>query len=93
MSRNSRQAIYQHKHGLTCGVAFVVVRHLLVVALCFAGFPRDGEAVGRQPSHVMEFQDRAPPSALTAIALKLQQKPKSLLHGPQHLDDGRIEAA
>ena len=40
--RNSRHAIYQHKRGLTCGDAFVVVRHLLVVALCFAGFPRDG---------------------------------------------------
>src|SRR4030088_3538948 len=42
VSRNSRHAIYQHKRGLTCGDAFVVVRHLLVVALCFAGFPRDG---------------------------------------------------
>ena len=42
VSRNSRHAIYQHKRGLTCGDAFVVVRHVLVVALCFAGFPRDG---------------------------------------------------
>jgi hypothetical protein len=42
MSRNERHGIYQHKRGLTCGDAFVVVRHLLVVALCFAGFPRDG---------------------------------------------------
>ena len=42
VSRNERQAIYQHKRSLTCGEAFVVVRHLLVVALCFAGFPRDG---------------------------------------------------
>ena len=42
VSRNSRHAIYQHKRGLTCGDVFVVVRHSLVVALCFAGFPRDG---------------------------------------------------
>ena len=41
MSRNSRHTIYQHKRSLTCGNAFIVVRHLLVVALCFAGFPRD----------------------------------------------------
>ena len=32
----------------------------------------------------MEFQDWAPPNTLTAIAL--EQKPESLLHGPQHLD-------
>ena len=36
VSRNERQAIYQHKRGLTCGVVFVVVRYLLVVALRFA---------------------------------------------------------
>ena len=42
VSRNSRHAIYQRKRGQTCGDAFVVVRHLLVAALCYAGFPRDG---------------------------------------------------
>ncbi|MCW3037061.1 MAG: hypothetical protein JWM17_2373 [Actinobacteria bacterium] len=46
MSRNSRHAIYQHKRSLTCGVVFVVVHHVLVVALRFAGFPRDGSAPG-----------------------------------------------
>ena len=48
--------------------------------------PRDGKVVRRPPSRVMEFQDRAPPSALSGKALKLQQKPESLPHGPQHLD-------
>src|SRR5713226_1847112 len=42
VSRNERQAIYQHKRSLTCGVVFVVVRHVPVITLCFAGFPRDG---------------------------------------------------
>jgi len=42
VSRNERHAIYLHKRSLICGIVFVVVRHLLVAALCFAGFPRDG---------------------------------------------------
>ncbi len=42
VSRNERQAIYQHKRNLTCGVVFVVARHVPVITLCFAGFPRDG---------------------------------------------------
>ena len=49
VSRNSRHVIYQHKRGLTCGDAFVVVRHLLVVALRFAGFPRDGMSASLLP--------------------------------------------
>jgi hypothetical protein len=36
--------------GLTCGDAFVVVRRLLVAALCFAGSPRDGSAPGGGPA-------------------------------------------
>ena len=74
--------MYQHKRGLTCGVVLAAVGYFLVVALCFAGFPRDGEAVRRPPPRVMEFQNRAPSSAPTAMALKLQQKPESLPHGP-----------
>src|SRR5229473_274866 len=42
VSRNERQAIYQHKRSVTCGVVFVVARHVPVITLCFAGFPGDG---------------------------------------------------
>src|SRR5260370_14729324 len=40
--------------------SFVVV---VVVALCFAGFPRDGKVVRRPPSPVMEFPSTRPDSA------------------------------
>src|SRR2546425_11961889 len=42
VSRKERHAIYQHKRSVTCGVVFVVARHVPVITLCFAGFPRDG---------------------------------------------------
>ena len=54
MSRNSRHAIYQHKRGLTCGDAFVVVRHVPVVALCFAGFPRKDPSRGDRAAMLRE---------------------------------------
>ena len=38
-----------HKRGVTCGVVFVVVRYVPVVALCFAGFSRDGMRSRRRP--------------------------------------------
>jgi hypothetical protein len=44
VSRNARHAIYLRKRSLTCGNALVIVRCLLVVAICFVGFPRDGMA-------------------------------------------------
>src|SRR5437879_3147738 len=42
VSRNERQAIYQQKRNVTCGVVFVVARCVPIMTLCFAGFPRDG---------------------------------------------------
>jgi hypothetical protein len=38
VSRNARHAICLRKRSLTCGNALVIVRCLLVVAICFAGF-------------------------------------------------------
>src|SRR6266498_8711 len=48
VSRNERQAIYLRKRSVTCGVVFVVARHVPVITLCFAGFPRD-ESFGANP--------------------------------------------
>src|SRR5438034_4676622 len=42
VSRNERHATYRHKCSLSCGVVFVVARHVPVITLRFAGFPRDG---------------------------------------------------
>jgi hypothetical protein len=70
--------------ALTCGVVFVVARHVPVVPLCFAGFPRDG-VIGREPSRNRDFQGHGGAQRRCRIALELQQKPESLPHRLQHL--------
>jgi hypothetical protein len=77
VSRNSRHAIYQHKRSLTCGDAFVVVRHELVVALCFAGFPRDGvqpsafrSGSGQAPQRFGRGRQRHTPAKLDVLSIR-----------------------